>query len=54
MPTPIAELESKAQAAKAASRQLARLSTEVKNRALLNIAEGLLAHQEGEQRALIE
>ncbi len=42
----VAELESKARAAKAASRQLARLSTEVKNKALLNIAEGLLAHKD--------
>ncbi|MBI2916616.1 MAG: glutamate-5-semialdehyde dehydrogenase [Chloroflexi bacterium] len=45
-PSPVAELESKAQAAKAASRHLARLSSEVKNRALLNIAEGLLARQD--------
>jgi len=46
MTTPLAELEGKAREAKAASRQLARLSTEAKNRALLNIAEGLLARQE--------
>ncbi|MEE8473237.1 MAG: gamma-glutamyl-phosphate reductase, partial [Dehalococcoidia bacterium] len=37
----IAELEERAKAAKAASRRLALLSTEVKNRALNNMAEGL-------------
>jgi len=37
------ELETKAKAAKAASRKLACLSTEIKNKALLNIAEDLLA-----------
>ncbi|GAI33494.1 unnamed protein product, partial [marine sediment metagenome] len=35
----IKELEEKAKAAKAASRKLAFLSTEVKNKALLNVAE---------------
>ncbi len=39
------ELKTKAQAAKAASRELARLSTEVKNRALVSIAEGLVAKE---------
>ena len=39
------ELKSKAQAAKTASRQLARLSTEVKNRALVKIAESLVAKE---------
>jgi glutamate-5-semialdehyde dehydrogenase len=41
----IAELELKGNEAKAASRKLARLSTEVKNKALLNIAEKLLADE---------
>ncbi|MCX5999239.1 MAG: glutamate-5-semialdehyde dehydrogenase, partial [Chloroflexi bacterium] len=39
------ELDAKGQAAKAASRKLARLSTQVKNRALLDIADGLVARQ---------
>jgi glutamate-5-semialdehyde dehydrogenase len=43
MKTPIEELEEKGSAAKAASRRLAYLSTEVKNRALGNIASDLLA-----------
>jgi glutamate-5-semialdehyde dehydrogenase len=43
----IAELEKKGTAAKAASRILARLSTEVKNRALNNIAQSLTS-REGE------
>ena len=43
----VAELEKKGKAAKAASRKLARLSTEVKNRALNNIAQSL-ASREGE------
>jgi len=42
----IEELEAKGKAAKAASKKLARLPTEVKNRALFNIAEGLLTRQE--------
>ena len=46
MPSAIKEFEAKGRAAKAASRKLARLSTEVKNRALLNIAEKLLEMQE--------
>ena len=45
MSTNMSELETKARAAKAASRQLAYLATEVKNRALLQIADGLLARQ---------
>jgi glutamate-5-semialdehyde dehydrogenase len=40
------ELEAKGQSAKAASRKLASLSTEVKNKALLNIAEELLLREE--------
>jgi glutamate-5-semialdehyde dehydrogenase len=43
MKTPIEELEEKGSAAKAASRRLAYLSTEIKNRALGNIAKDLLA-----------
>ena len=46
MPAAIEELEVKGQAAKAASKKLARLSTEVKNRALLNIADALLSREE--------
>jgi len=42
----IEELEAKGQAARAASRRLAYLSTEIKNRALQNIAENLVARQE--------
>ncbi|GAI03292.1 unnamed protein product, partial [marine sediment metagenome] len=41
----IKELEEKAKAAKAASRKLVFLSTEVKNRALFNIAEALIDKQ---------
>ncbi len=41
MESAIKELEEKGKAAKAASRRLAFLSTEVKNKALLNIAEAL-------------
>jgi len=47
MQSAIAELEKKGKAAKAASRKLARLSTEVKNRALNNIAQSLTS-REGE------
>jgi glutamate-5-semialdehyde dehydrogenase len=43
----IEELEAKGQAARAASRRLAYLSTEIKNRALQNIAESLIGQQEG-------
>lgn len=46
MSTPFEELEAKAKAAKAASRKLAFVSTEVKNKALLNIAENLLANRD--------
>jgi glutamate-5-semialdehyde dehydrogenase len=44
--SPIKELEQKARAAKAASRRLAYLSAEVKNRALHNISTNLLAKQD--------
>ncbi|MFH1169747.1 MAG: glutamate-5-semialdehyde dehydrogenase [Chloroflexota bacterium] len=46
MKTVIAELETKGKAAKAASRRLAYLSTDIKNKALHNIADELLAKQE--------
>ncbi|KPK47408.1 MAG: gamma-glutamyl phosphate reductase [Dehalococcoidia bacterium SM23_28_2] len=46
MTTIAQELQTKGQAARQAARQLPRLSTEVKNRALLSIAEALLARQE--------
>jgi len=45
MKTAIEELEEKGKAAKAASRRLAYLSTEVKNKALANIADDLLARK---------
>jgi glutamate-5-semialdehyde dehydrogenase len=45
MKSAIKELEEKAKAAKAASRRLAYLSTEVKNKALHNISNDLLAKQ---------
>ncbi|MBI2847567.1 MAG: glutamate-5-semialdehyde dehydrogenase [Chloroflexi bacterium] len=43
MTTPTEQLETKCKAARAAGRKLAFVSTEIKNRALLNIAENLLA-----------
>ncbi len=46
MKTAIEELEAKGKAAKAASRRLAYLSTEVKNKALANIADDLLARKD--------
>ncbi len=46
MKSTIKELEEKGKAAKAASRKLAFLSTEVKNKALLNIAEALIDKQD--------
>ena len=46
MQSAIEELEFKAKAAKEASKKLARLSTEIKNRALLAIADELLAREE--------
>jgi len=46
MVSAIEELEAKGQAAKAASRKLARLSTEVKNRALSSVADGLVSRTE--------
>lgn len=46
MQTATNELETKAQAAKAASKKLAYLSTEVKNRALLAIAEAIMGEQD--------
>ena len=42
MKSAVKELEEKGKAAKAASKKLAFLSTETKNRALLNIAEALV------------
>ncbi|NWF78313.1 MAG: gamma-glutamyl-phosphate reductase, partial [Chloroflexi bacterium] len=42
MKSAVKELEEKGKAAKAASRKLAFLSTGVKNKALLNIADALL------------
>ena len=46
MASAIDELETKGMAARAASKKLARLSAMVKNRALLGIADGLVARQE--------
>ena len=46
MKSAIEELEAKGRAAKAASRRMAYLSTEVKNKALHNIADDLLAKQD--------
>ena len=46
MKSAIEELELKAKAAKAASCRMAYLSTEIKNKALYNIAEGLLAKKD--------
>ncbi|MFH0769427.1 MAG: glutamate-5-semialdehyde dehydrogenase [Chloroflexota bacterium] len=46
MKTAIGELKAKGKAAKAASRKLAYLSTDVKNRALHNIADDLLARKD--------
>ena len=46
MESAIEELEAKGQAAKEASRKLAHLSTDVKNKALLNIAGELIGKQE--------
>jgi len=45
MQTAIQELESKGKAARTASRRLACLSSDVKNKALLNIAESLVARE---------
>ena len=45
MVTPMEELQTKAKAAKAASKKMAHLSTEVKNRALLNISQALTSRQ---------
>jgi glutamate-5-semialdehyde dehydrogenase len=45
MQSAIEELETKGKAAKAASRKLAHLPTEVKNKALINIAESLVARE---------
>jgi len=47
MKSAIGELEAKARAAKAASRKMAYLSAEVKNNALHNISNGLLAKKDG-------
>ena len=46
MTSPIEELEAKGKAAKAASRRMAYLSTEVKNKALHNVADDLLAKKD--------
>ncbi len=46
MKNAIEELEAKGKAAKAASRRLAYLSAEVKNKALANIADDLLAEKD--------
>ena len=46
MKSPIEELEVKGKAAKAASRRMAYISTEVKNKALANIADDLLAKKD--------
>lgn len=46
MSSAIEELEAKGKAAKEASKRLAHLSAEVKNEALINIAEGLTSRQE--------
>ena len=46
MQSAVTELEEKGKAAKAASRRLAFLDTEVKNKALLSIADALVARQE--------
>jgi len=46
MKSAVKELEEKGKAAKAASRKLAFLSTEIKNKALLNIAEALIDKQD--------
>ncbi len=46
MTSPIEELEAKGRAAKAASRRLAYLSTEIKNKALVNVADNLLAKKD--------
>jgi glutamate-5-semialdehyde dehydrogenase len=46
MASAIEELQTKAKAAKAASRKLAYLSTEIKNKALANISDDLLARKE--------
>jgi glutamate-5-semialdehyde dehydrogenase len=46
MTSPIEELEAKGKAAKAASRRLAYLSTDIKNKALNNIADDLLARKD--------
>jgi len=46
MQSAITEVEQKGKAARAASRRLAFLATEVKNKALLSIAEALLARQD--------
>lgn len=46
MGSPVRELEEKARAAKAASRRMAYLSTQVKNKALHNIADDLLVRKD--------
>lgn len=53
MESAIKELEEKGRVAKAASRKLVFLSTEIKNKALLNIAEALIDKQEKILAALL-
>ncbi len=57
MSSAVKELESKVEAARAAAKKLSRLSTEVKNKALLRIAENLVAQRDeilaGNQRDLV-
>lgn len=51
MTTPVEQLEAKGKAARAASKRLATLSTDIKNQALRNIAADLLARQDEILRA---
>ena len=46
MKNAVEELETKGKAAKAASRKLAFLSTDIKNKALLNISEALMVRRD--------
>ena len=52
MKSAIRELEEKGREAKAASRKLAFLSTEIKNKALFNIAEALEALIDKQEKTL--
>jgi len=53
MESTIKELEEKGKAAKAASKKLAFLSTEVKTKTLLNVAEALIDKQDEILTALL-